>query len=309
MQISLCLYPRFSNHCLANALEPLRAANDLSGAAHYRWRIVTPAGAPVRSSSGIEIAPEAGLEDAGGEALFLLPSYGFEDFATHAHGAALRRAARRHGVVAGLDMGAWLMASAGLLDERRATIHWDEYDAFAERFARVDVRPERVVMDGNRWSCGGATTAFDLVLGLIEAQHGASLRLEVAGLFMHGEWRGSLPARPSGEARVDAAVALMRRNISAPLRIPDIARAVGMSPRRMEALFAARLGKTPRAVYGQIRLAEVKRLLGQSALSIGDVARRCGYEDPSAMGRAFRAAFGQSPSRFRAHAPSAPRER
>ncbi|MGX9354887.1 GlxA family transcriptional regulator [Roseobacteraceae bacterium S113] len=315
MQITLCLYPRFSNFCLASALEPLRAANDLSGQELYRWHIVTPAGAPVRSSSGIEIAPERGLEGAAGDGVFLLPSYGFEDFMTPAHGAMLRRAVGRHDIMAGLDTGAWLMAAAGLLRGRAATVHWDVYDAFSEAFPDIHARSERVVRDGNRWTCGGATTAFDLVLGLIESQHGASLRLEVAALFMHGEWRGALPARASGEARVDAAVARMRRNLAQPLSLGAIARDVGMSTRRMEALFAARLGESPRRVYQSVRLAEAKRLLGQTNERISDVAARVGYEDPSAMGRAFKARFGMSPSAWRDAQtakdtlPSAPRER
>lgn len=299
MQISLCLYPRFSNHCLANALEPLRAANDLTDQTLYSWHIITPVGAPVRSSSGIEISPAHSLETSAGDALFIMPSYGFDAYATPAHMEALRRAAGRHDIIAGLDMGAWLMAHAGLLDGRKATVHWDEYEAFSAAFPKVAARPERVVLEGNRWTCGGATTAFDLVLDLIERQHGASIRLEVAALFMHGEWRGALPQRPTGEARVDAAVALMRRNISAPVALPYIAKEVGVSSRRLEALFADRFYANPRRVYQQLRLSEAKRLLRHTNLSIGDVAMRCGYEDPSAMGRAFKAHFGMPPSQWR----------
>jgi transcriptional regulator GlxA family with amidase domain len=305
MQITLCLYPRFSNFGLANALEPLRAANDLSGRALYRWRVVTPDGGAVASSSGLGLTPEGGLEAARGDALFLLPSYGAAAFDTARHRAALRRAATRHEIVAGLDMGAWLMAAAGLLEGRRATIHWDEFDAFGARFPEVTAAPERVVRDGARWSCGGATTAFDLVLGLIERQHGASLRLEVAGLFMHGEWRGALPAPASGEARVDAAVALMRRHLGAPMPLAEVARRCGLSIRRMEALFAAELGASPRAVYRRLRLTEARRLLEQTGLRVGEIAARCGYADPSALGRAFRAETGASPSAWRARSADA----
>lgn len=296
MQITLCLYPRFSNFCLANALEPLRAANDLSEEAHYRWQIVTPDGAPVTSSSGIEIAPEAALCDARGAALFVISSYGYEALTGRGPARSLRAAAARHDICAGLDTGAWLMAEAGLLKGRAATVHWDEFAAFEARFTDIEAKAERVVRDGPRWTCGGATTAFDLVLGLIEAQHGASLRLEVAALFMHGEWRGSLPAKPSGEARVDAALALMRRHVSQPLPIAEVARQVGMSVRRMEALFAEKLSASPRQTYRHLRLGEAKRLLRQTSLSITDIAARCGYEDPSAMSRAFRCVFGETPS-------------
>ncbi|WP_425041185.1 GlxA family transcriptional regulator [Primorskyibacter sp. S187A] len=299
MQISLCLYPQFSNHCLANALEPLRAANDLSGAALYGWQIVSPDGRAVQSSSGLEIMPQCNLKTARGDALFLIPSYNHHRFDTPPLNAALRASAARHGCVAGMDTGAWLMARAGLLDGRRATVHWDEYAAFAEAFPEITACPDRIVRDGPRWTCGGATTAFDLVLALIEEHHGASLRLEVAALFMHGEWRGGLPAHPSGEARLDAAVALMRRNVSQPLPIAEVATRIGMSQRRMDDLFARRLGESPRQLYQRLRLEEAKRLLQHTRESVGTIAALCGYADPSAMGRAFRGRYGTSPRAYR----------
>lgn len=296
MQITLCLYRHFSNFCLANAIEPLRAANDLAGTGLYGWRIVTLDGAPATSSSGLQIAAQCAIDGARGDALFLLPSYGAAAFDTPRHRAALRRAATRHEIVAGLDMGAWLMAGAGLLEGRRATIHWDEYDAFCARFPGVTGAPERVVRDGARWTCGGASTAFDLVLGMIERQHGAALRLAVAGLFMHGEWRGAVPVPASHEARIDAAVARMRWHLAEPLSIPEIAALCGLSVRRMQALFLEEIGQSPGTIYKRLRLGEAQRLVRSTRLSLGEIALRCGYADSSTLSRAYRSAFGDSPS-------------
>ena len=55
----------------------------------------------------------------------------------------------------------WLMAAAELLEGRRATIHWDVLESFAEKFLNVDSVRQRVVKDGNRITCAGAMASFD----------------------------------------------------------------------------------------------------------------------------------------------------
>jgi AraC family transcriptional regulator, carnitine catabolism transcriptional activator len=108
------LFDRFSNHCLANAIEPLRAANTFAGRTLYRWSFLSLDGAQVTSSSGLPVQPDTTLaRHPGGDYLFLMPSYGFRDQAGPATARALRSAARRFGALVGMDTGAWLLAAAG----------------------------------------------------------------------------------------------------------------------------------------------------------------------------------------------------
>jgi AraC family transcriptional regulator, carnitine catabolism transcriptional activator len=156
-------------------------------------------------------------------------------------------------------------------------------------------------MDGDRLTCGGVTTAFDLVLALIEAHHGPMLALEVAALFQPAD-RGTEGerVRPLTRRRaVEAAVAAMRRNIEMPLPVRDIAAGAGVTQRALEAAFRETFGRTPQAVYRGLRLREARRLLAGTAMSVAEVAARCGYENASAMTRAFRAEFGISPRQMR----------
>jgi len=305
-KIGVLLFQRFSNHCLANAVEPLRAANTLIGARIYDWSFLSMDGGAVTSSSGLPVAVGAALSQGGaGDALFLLPSYRYRDFATPASLRALRAAAQRYRVMVGMDAGAWLLAAAGLLNDRRATIHWDEHDAFHEAFPEVDVRRSRVEIDGERWTCGGAMTAFELVLRMIGRHHGEALRLEVAALFMatHGGGAAGPGART---AQVAGALALMRENLEEPLSIPALARALGMSGRRLEALFRADLAAGPARVYRRIRLLAARRYVEQTGLSVAEIALRCGYGDPAAMTRAFGGEFGVTPRELRRAGGAAP---
>lgn len=301
--VGVLLFPRFSNHCLANAIEPLRAANGFAGRALYDWQFLTLDGGPVRSSSGLPVMPGGRLADSpGGDYLFILPSYGMRDHAGPETTRALRAAARRFRALAGMDTGSWLMAEAGLLDGRRATIHWDELDQFAERFDRVEAVADTFVEDGDRLSCGGVTTTFELVLHLIGRTHGEALRIEVAALFTPA----AAVTRPdrmekaaTGSALVDRAVALMRLHLEEPLPLPALAARLGITQRRLEAECARHLGAPPRAVYRRLRLLAARRFVTQTGYSVAEIALRCGYRNPAAMTRAFQREFGTTPTALR----------
>lgn len=300
--IGVLLFDQFSNHCLANAVEPFRAANTLSGRELYRWHHLSLDGKLVTSSSGLPVQPERALaEHPGGDLLFVMPSYGCREQARPPVLSALRAADQRFRTIAGLDTGAWLMAAAGLLDARSATIHWDELTNFAEQFPEVDVVEDRHVIDGDRMTCGGATTTFELALALIQGHFGPALRLDVAALFMHGERSPRQdPRRLAGrDALIQASVIIMRRHIETPLTIPELCQQLDIRQKALEHLFQKELGVSPRTAYGMIRLREARRLIETTRLSIAEITARSGYFDASAMTRAFKASFGHPPSWFR----------
>ena len=294
-QISILLFDRFSNHCLANVLEPLRAANDLSSQQVFEWNIVVLGGQRVRSSSGLRLEADAQLADMRGDILMVMPSYGFLTHANVTSSRALRAAARRFDILAGLDTGSWLLAEAGLLDDYRATIHWDELDRFSERFSDIDVQKEAVIYDRDRITCGGASTAFALAMQMIEKQHGAALRLRVEHLFS-----GAYAQRPVRRGGIAArAVDLMRVHIEEPLPIAQLAQQLGRSQKHLEQQMLARLGAAPQVIYRRIRLERARQLSLDTTISVAEISVRCGYQDASAMTRAFRSEYGTTPQALR----------
>lgn len=299
--VGVLLFDAFSNHCLANAVEPLRAANTLAGKQLYRWQFLSIDGAVVTSSSGLPVQPEMPLgRHPGGDLLFVMPSYGYATHCTPACSKALRAASARFGTLAAMDSGSWLLAAAGLLAGRRATIHWDEFELFAERFPEVEVVEDHTVADGNILSCGGASTAFELVLGLIEEHHGPMLRIEVGSMFM-AAGRQPLPG-PDATRPLDGPadiLSLMRRNIEEPLSVEALAGQLGIGRKTLERECNRLYGMGPRRLYRAIRLRAIRRLLEGTALPIEEIAARGGYQNASAMTRAFRAEFGCAPSELR----------
>ncbi|WP_254436216.1 GlxA family transcriptional regulator [Ruegeria arenilitoris] len=299
-QYNILIFDGFSNHCLANMVEPLRAANTLSRQSLYAWRFCSIDGRTVQSSSGLTVTPNGALSEQRGDVLVVMPSYGYLKLDTRETIRAILAAAGKHSQLAGLDTGSWLLARAGLLNDHRATIHWDELARFEETFPLVNAVQERYVIDGNRLTCSGAMAAFDLASALIRRDHGPLLSMEVAHLLMSrgGADQYTLPLK-SEDTLVNRALTLMQANLETPLPIKEIARKIGCSQKRLEGRIQAELKTTPQALYRRLRLNLARKLAEETEQSIAEIAGRCGYENASAMTRAFKAEFGQTPTAFR----------
>lgn len=299
MRITLLLSPQFSNHCLANTLEPLRAANDLSGQGLFEWTIASLHGAPVTSSSGLEIAVTAALSDCRGDLLIALPSYGFRELCTVKMQRGLRAAAGRFAYLGGFDTGAWLLADAGLLDGYRATLHWEELEDFAEAFPNVDAVRERHLWDRDRLSCAGAAAAFGAMSDIVENVGGAALRLEVAMLFVAPEV-ASDPQMPEAQSTPMARMlGLMQDQMETPPTTAHLAAMLAIPQRSLERMCQAELGASPGQIFKRLRLIRGRKLVRETRFSMAEIALRCGYQDASAFARAFREAFGHPPRDLR----------
>ncbi|MGR3616884.1 MAG: GlxA family transcriptional regulator [Paracoccaceae bacterium] len=298
-QVDILLFDAYSALCLANTVEPMRAANGFAGRTIYSWRFLTLDGSPALSSSGMEVRTHGRLSEFSGDLLIAMPSYDYYAHANVSCARALRAADGRYGQLAGFDTGAWLLAHAGLLDQTSATIHWEELERFAETFPDVNAVRVRQVQDRGRITCSGALAAFDAILDMIERDLGTALRLEVAALFMSPEATGDQGAILPRNKTVARAIALMQSHIESPLAIGEIARRTGRSQKDLENRIKTELGATPQAVYRRLRLIQARKLVLETDLGIAEIALRCGYEDPSAMTRAFRSEFAVTPRTLR----------
>ena len=185
IKVAFVLFDQFSNMCLANCLEPMRAANTLAHQRVFDWIFLTLDGAAMHTSSGLSILPQGRLKDLGFvDYLFVLSSYQHRRHDAANTRKALRKAAGQCRVMIGLDTAPWLMAAAELLEGRRATIHWDVLESFAEKFLSVDSVRHRVVKDGNRITCAGAMASFDLTRKIIQSHIGNSMVLDIDALML-----------------------------------------------------------------------------------------------------------------------------
>ena len=308
LDLEILILPDTSMLLLAAIVEPLRGANRVMNRQVYNWRLTSPDGAPVTTISGFPIAVSGSFEPAAPrDALIVIAGFKITDYATRDLVAKLRQVGRQGEEIGGVEAGAWLLAMAGLLDGRRATTHWEDLEAFEARFPDVILQRDRFVIDGKRFTTGGATPALDMTLELIRRRQGEGPAMDVASLFIYEE--SSLPSDPqrsislgrlaTREPRVAAAVRLMESHLEDPLRIGQIAEAVDLSGRRLEMLFRQTLGQSPRDYYLGYRLNAARRQLLAGTASILQIATSCGFNSAAAFSRAYRTGFGESPSETR----------
>ncbi|WP_298858525.1 GlxA family transcriptional regulator [uncultured Paracoccus sp.] len=301
MHLTFLLFDGFSNMVLASAIEPLRAARDLSGRRLFSWQLASPDGGAVRSSSRMAVAVDLPLARIGAtDALMLVAGYGAREHLTREAAGSLRGKARGLPLIAGLDTGAWLLARLGLLSGRQATIHWMEREALAETFPEIRVVAAPWVSDGKFVTCGGAQGVLDWSLDLIGAQAGEALRFDVANMFGRHDGPAAeavLPERMTDHAlppAVQRAIAIMRENAEQPLALPRIAERAALSARSMDRLFHMHLGMAAGGYYRQIRLSHARALALDTELALSEIALRTGFSSPSTLARAYRGRFGET---------------
>ncbi|WP_347313490.1 GlxA family transcriptional regulator [Defluviimonas sp. SAOS-178_SWC] len=289
---------------LASAIEPLRAARDLSGKRLFSWQLASLDGGPATSSSKISIAVDLPLARVGAtDALVLVSGYGMRNLMDRESAQTLRRRVRGLPVVAGLDTGSWLLAQIGLLTGRQATIHWMERDSLAEAFPEVTVVSGPYIRDGSYITCAGATGVLSWSLDLIGAKGGDALRFDVANMFDRehreddGQTTPDLPDRMTSYSLPDAlrrAIRAMRETAEQPVPLSEIAERAALSLRSMDRLFDRHLGLSSGKYYRQIRLSHARALATETSLSLAEIASRSGFASPATLARAYRARFGET---------------
>ena len=305
----LLLVPNFSLLAFASALEPLRAANRAAGRALYDWRMLSVDGAPVASSSGVEVNCDGGLDSAGRLHTVLVVS-GLTGTAYDERPAIawLRRLSARGVRIGALSTGSYILARAGLLQGYRCTVHWENLAAFAEAFPDLEVTDELYEIDRNRLTCSGGEAALDMMLSLIALEHGRDLATQVSENFIHerirdhsDQQRMALRTRLGiSHPKLLSVIGLMEEHQEEPLPRAELARRAGLSTRQLERLFRKYLGRTPTRYYLDLRLHRARTLLHQTSMPILDVALACGFVSASHFSKCYRECFDKTPRDERA---------
>ena len=295
----------------ASAVEALRLANRALGWTAYRWLVVSCNGEAVCASNGLAVMIDGSLGDLRRGRLGVLKpdmivistGVAVDRFNNTELNSWLRANAREKRRIAGLCTGAWLLAKAGLLEDRRCAIHWDTLPAFAETFPDVDVHADLFEIDDYLYTCAGGTSALDMMFHLISEDFDEKLVGQVAALCItdrvrNPQDRQRLPLRARiglHNTKLIDLIELMEANISDPLSLVDLSNHAGLSRRHVERLFSQYLGRSPARYYLDLRLDRARHLLLQSDMPIVEVAIACGFVSASHFSKCYRELYGRSP--------------
>ncbi|MFN3513604.1 MAG: GlxA family transcriptional regulator [Phenylobacterium sp.] len=305
-RIGLLIFPDFQILDVAGPIAAFEIAGRLTPGA-YQLVPMAPTPGLVAASSGVamQAAPMvaerldtlliSGGEGTRGPAI----DQGVLDFVRRASATARR--------VASVCSGAYVLAEAGLLDGRRATIHWARSAHFARRYPKVKLEADRIfVRDGSIWTSAGITAGIDLALALIGEDLGEDVARRTAQQLV------VYHRRPGGQSQFSALIEMggqggrfaelldwMRERLAEPLPVERLADKAAMSPRHFARAFTAETGLTPAKAVERLRLETARERVEGSAEPIDRIAQSAGFGDPERMRRAFIRAFGQPPQALR----------
>ncbi len=284
---------------IASIKDALFEANErMTSPDKYDVRVIAQCADPIRCASGLFALPNATIEQEIGDAdtLIVAGSYGIPEPPDEAVKAWLKAqtiGARRFGAVC---TGAFHLAEAGLIDGRRVTTHWQYAEQLAQRFPELTVQADAIfIRDGPVFTSAGVAAALDLVLSLIEEDHGRELALWVARRLV------VFLKRPGGQsqfsvhltAQADATPAIDRlrqhvvNNPGADLSLAALARLAGTSERTLARLFKTETGMSPQLYVELSRLDVARRMLEETDLPLKSIAHRAGFGSVPTLRRAF----------------------
>ncbi|MEM8654192.1 MAG: GlxA family transcriptional regulator [Pseudomonadota bacterium] len=302
------LLNNFTLLCFSAALESLRIANRMAGRDLYAWKIIGEGGDIAYCSAGTGFKLDGDLDElTRDDVVMVCGGIDVQAATTKRLLGWLRREARKGVPMAGLCTAAYSLAKAGLLDGRKATIHWENQDSFAEEFQDVELTKSVFVVDEKRLTTAGGTSSIDLMLKLIADDQGEELANAVADQLIYSSIRTdqdtqrlSVPTRIGvRHPKLSQVIQIMEQNIEEPISPSILAKDVGMSTRQLERLFRRYLNRSPKRYYMELRLQKARNLLMQTDMSVINVALACGFASPSHFSKCYRAHYDTTPYRER----------
>jgi transcriptional regulator GlxA family with amidase domain len=308
LKFAILAFQGFPMMAFSAVIEPLRAANTITGTKLYEWIIVGLDESPVVASNGIPITPHFSARLAPLVDYIVVCSGGDADkISAESPLNWIRKNLRNGAHVGSVADGAFYLGRAGLLDGYACTLHWRSQPAFAEAFPGLALARSIYVIDRTRFTSAGGIGAFDMMLEIIGSHHGEDLVRQVAEWFVHDRIRATtdrerlqlrLRTGIRDELVLDA-VAHLEGPHEAAISISTVANRLAVSIEKLERAFKAEVDMGPAEYYKKIRLQRARDLLEHSKMSVREIGLASGYASFSAFVRAFRQAYGKTPRQMR----------
>jgi transcriptional regulator GlxA family with amidase domain len=299
-------------------LEVFSHARDHEDRPAYQVRTASLGGTPVRTTSGLGIAPDGDLRDAIVTAgkpgrpvppgLLIIPGGEGARRRPPELVAWLRGHAMEAKRVASVCTGAFLLAEAGLLDGRRVTTHWSRCEDLRRQYPAIEVDPDPIfIAEGPIATSAGITAGIDLALALVEDDLGRNAALAVARALVvflrrpgnQSQFSAQLSAQVAQREPLRDVQQWIAEHPADDLSVEVLAAKASLSPRHFARAFAAETGLPPGRYVERVRLEAARRHLEDTAAGIEQTARACGYRTAETMRRAFTEALGVSPAEYR----------
>jgi len=274
---------------------------------------------PVRTAGGLEIIATHSCDDALGEIDTLVVPGGpwIERTCDEERLIGwLRETAPRARRIVSVCTGAFLLAKAGLLENRSVTTHWAYCDRLAALHPSLRIDRDRIfVRDGHVYTSGGITAGIDLALSLVEEDLGREAPRFIAGTMVvflrrpggQNQFSIFLQAEATNRPDIRELQAFILANPKEDHAVERLASRLNMSPRNFARQFLAESGMTPAKFVEHARVEAARCKLEQTHLLLEAIAAETGFGSAERMQRSFQRLLNVSPQDYRARFQSTAR--
>ncbi|RXZ37085.1 helix-turn-helix domain-containing protein [Oxalobacteraceae bacterium CAVE-383] len=282
------------------------------GMTRYTLSLLSLSGGMVMSSSGVQVMtdPLPAHEDNHFDTLIVASGSGnFNVYRDPKLIDWLQKASASVRRMAALCTGVFVLAAAGLLDNKRITVHWALQDKLLREFPKVILdRDVLMAEDGGIYTTGDSGMGIDIALRLHEDDLGSAMAKRVAQSLLANPrqresansltaWRRTDESLRNGKIR--KASNWLTENMASSISAADAASFVSMSERNFQRQFKRETGETPHRFLQKIRLEAVCQHLRDTDLPIDKIARRCGFFSGEHVSKLFRKHLNTSPCEYR----------
>jgi transcriptional regulator GlxA family with amidase domain len=314
--IAAVLYPQALATSVTLPMEILQAASQLASvhdrdAYQVRFLLAAEDRKKMKLASGVILQPDIAFADLPALDLLLLPAIWRNPLPTINRAqewlGLLREQAAKGTRICSVGTGSFLLAEAGLLDDRPATTHWNYFEQFSRRYPAVDLKTRHLITQSDNIYCVGSVNSIaDLMVHIVEEWFGSRIARAVENQFspeIRRSFRAAAYQNEADSSHHDEVVAQaqqwLQSQLSSPVSMPQLAKRFQLSPRTLTRRFKRATGMAPLSYLQSLRIATAKDLLRHSNLTVGDIAWQQGIQDVSYFSQLFRQHSGMSPLQYR----------
>jgi transcriptional regulator GlxA family with amidase domain len=282
------------------------------GMTRYTLSLLSLSGGMVTSSSGVQVMTDRLPAQGNNRFDTLIVASGSGNFNVYRDPELidwLQKASQSVRRIAALCTGVFVLAAAGLLNNKRITIHWALQDKLLREFPQVILdRDVLMVEDGGIYTTGDSGMGIDVALRLHEDDLGSAMAKRVAQSLLANPRQRESANSFTAWNRADESLRISKirkasnwlsEHMASTVNASDAANFVNMSERNFQRQFKRETGETPHRYLQKIRLEAVCQHLRDTDLPIDKIARRCGFFSGEHVSKLFRKHLNTSPCEYR----------
>ncbi|MCT4637647.1 MAG: helix-turn-helix domain-containing protein [Bacteroidales bacterium] len=209
--------------------------------------------------------------------------------------------------IASMCLGAFILASTGLLNGKPATTHWMGADNFRQMFPDVNLVDERIITDYQRiYTSGGAYSFTSMIVYLVDKIFGHDVAVLISKVFLvnindisQTSFNILSLQKNHGNDDIERVQAYIEQNFTEELPVADLASLANMTLRTFERNFKKYTGDTPSVYIRKVKIEKAKRLLETETIGVEQVCYEVGYSDFASFRKVFKKIVGIIPSEYK----------